>query len=131
KGVGISTMGIGNEWNDVFLDELASRTGGSSAYVNSPGAVVRFLNDRVRSLGSSYAERMHISIAPDPDIQLESVFKLMPNPQPVDISKQPLQLGTLENNRPVTVLIQFQMPATLQEGFRTMLRLDVTGDVLH
>ena len=31
KNIGISGMGIGSEWNDIFLDALASKTGGSSA----------------------------------------------------------------------------------------------------
>ncbi len=55
EGIGISAMGIGEEWNDEFLDALASRTGGTSTYVNSPTAVVRFLNERVRSLGDTLA----------------------------------------------------------------------------
>ena len=76
EGISISAMGIGEEWNDVFLDALASGTGGTSAYINSPSAVVRFLNERVRSLGDSFAERLHLSIAPDSDVVLESVFKL-------------------------------------------------------
>jgi len=31
-GVTISGLGIGNEWNDKFLDSLTSKTGGNSAY---------------------------------------------------------------------------------------------------
>lgn len=130
KGIAISAMGIGDEWNDVFLDALASRTGGNSAYVNSPSAVVRFLNDRVRSLGAAFAERLYMSVAPDADVMLESVFKLMPNPQPVDIQPQPIPIGALEYNRPLSVLIQLQMPPSNRAGFRTVVRLDVTGDIL-
>jgi Ca-activated chloride channel family protein len=129
-GIGISTMGIGDQWNDAFLDEIASRTGGHCAFINSPGAVVRFLNDRVRSLGSSFAERLSISIAPDPDVELESVFKLMPNPQPINIKPQPILLGALEYNRPISILIQLLVKATPQPAFRTLVRLEVNGDIL-
>nr|MBA3871723.1 VWA domain-containing protein [Anaerolineae bacterium] len=31
-GISISAMGLGQEWNDEFLDELASSTGGTSSY---------------------------------------------------------------------------------------------------
>ncbi len=129
-GIGISAMGIGEEWNDVFLDELASRTGGASAYISSPTAVVRFLDDRVRSLGESYAERMRLTIAPDADVKLETVFRLAPNAQPLDYSTQPIQMGPLQETRPMMVLLQLQMPAEMDKGFRTVARLDVTGDVL-
>lgn len=130
-GIGISAMGIGDEWNDTFLDALAATTGGASAFINSPAAVVRFLNDRVRSLGASFAERIQLTIAPDADVKLESIFKLQPSPQPVEIGPQPLLLGSLEANRTVSALLQLQMPPSTKTGFRTVARLDVTGDILY
>ena len=129
-GVAISAMGIGEEWNDTFLDDLASRTGGASAYINSPGAVSRFLKERVRSLGRSYAERMRISIAPDPDVTLESAFKLTPHPMPLPIEMQPIPLGSLEANRHSSVLLQLQLAPLEKTGFRSLARLDVTGDII-
>lgn len=130
EGIGISSMGIGDEWNDSFLDALASKTGGTSAYINSASSVVHFLNDRVRSLGDAFAERMHLTVAPDADVKLESVFKLLPSPQPIEISPQPIPIGALEFNRTMSILLQLQMPPSGKTGFRTVARLDVTGDVL-
>lgn len=130
EGIGISAMGIGEEWNDEFLDALASRTGGTSTYINSPNAVVRFLNERVRSLGDSLIERLKLVVAPDADIEIESLFKLQPNPQPLGMAPQPVPLGSLEFNRALTVLVQLQMPPSKRTGFRTVARIDVTGSVL-
>ncbi len=130
EGIGISAMGIGEEWNDQFLDALAAATGGTSAYIQSPKAVLQFLDERVRSLGNAFAERLQLTVAPDADVVLESAFRLQPTSQPIDVSPQPIQLGTLEKSRPVTVLIQLQMPPSAKTGFRTVARLDVTGDVL-
>jgi Ca-activated chloride channel family protein len=95
QGIAISAMGIGEEWNDVFLDALASQTGGNSAYINAPSQVLRFLNERVRSLGNAFAERMYLSIAPDADVVLESAFRLQPTPQPIDVHPQPIPIGAL------------------------------------
>lgn len=130
-GIGISAMGIGDEWNDAFLDSLASKTGGTCAYINSPGAVVKFLNERVRSLGASFAERITVSIAPDPDVSVESAFKLIPAPQPIPSDEQPLHLGALEASRSITLLLQLQMSKDLKEGSRSLIRLCVTGDILY
>src|SRR5258708_5522182 len=47
NGIGISAMGIGEEWNDSFLDQLASPTGGPSQYISQPRDVVPFLNERL------------------------------------------------------------------------------------
>jgi len=130
QGISISAMSIGEGWNDTFLDALAAQTGGTSAYINAPSQVVRFLNERVRSLGNVFAERLYLSIAPDADVVLESAFKLQPTPQPLEIHPQPIPIGALEISRPVSVILQLQMPPSSKTGFRTVSRIDVTGDIL-
>jgi Ca-activated chloride channel family protein len=129
-GIAISAMGLGQEWNDKFLDEIASTTGGSSAYITSANAVVRFLNDHVRNLSNIFAERVSISVAPDPNIRLESAFKLTPNPQPLSVEEGNIPLGSLQLNRTISVLLQFEMPADLSEEFHTVARLVSSGDIL-
>lgn len=130
QGVSISAMGLGQEWNDQFLDELASTTGGSSSYINSASAVVKFLNDHVRNLSNAFAERVRITVAPDPDVKLESAFKLAPHPQPLAITDGYIQLGSLQANRLISVLFQFQLPAKMELGFRSISRLVAYGDIL-
>src|SRR5690606_3035270 len=107
-----------------------SITGGNSDYIKSASAVVKFLNDHVRNLSDGFAERMQISIAPDPDIQLESAFKLSPQPQPLPIDQGYIPIGSLQANRIVSVLFQIQIPASIKNGFRSFARLVVTGDIL-
>ncbi|MFN8529403.1 MAG: VWA domain-containing protein [Anaerolineae bacterium] len=129
-GIVISTMGLGQEWNDDFLDKLASATGGSTTYINSIGSVVRFLNDHVRGLANMFAERIYLSVASDPDVKLESAFKLAPSPQPLTVDQATIPLGGLQSNRPISVLLQFELPANLNLGFRSIARLVVGGDIL-
>lgn len=131
EGISISAMGLGHDWNDKFLDELASKTGGNSIFINSAGAVVRFMNDQVRNLSNTFAERVRLSIAPDPDIQLELAFKLSPHPQPLLIEEGFIPLGSLQVNRPISVLLQLQLPGGMEEGFRSMARLVASGDILQ
>ncbi|NWG16670.1 MAG: VWA domain-containing protein [Chloroflexi bacterium] len=130
QGISISAMGLGQEWNDEFLDQLASVTGGTSSYINSASAVVSFLNNHVRNLSNAFAERVRLSVAPDPDVKLESAFKLSPHPQPLAIDDGYIQLGSLQANRHISVLLQFQLPANMPLGFRSVARLVAAGDVL-
>lgn len=131
EGIGISAMGLGSDWNDQFLDKLASMTGGASMYISSTDVVVKYLNDHVRNLSNAFAERMSLSIAPDPDIRLEMAFKLSPNPQPLDIETGILPLASLQANRPISVLLQFQLPPHMKLGFRTVVRMVASGDILQ
>src|SRR5512139_3779513 len=41
KNIGITGLGVGDEWNDIFLDALAGRTGGSSVYISNPKDIQR------------------------------------------------------------------------------------------
>lgn len=131
EGISISAMGLGHDWNDQFLDDLASRTGAHSTYIQSEKAVSKFLNDKVKNLSDSFAERMTLSAAPDPEIQLEMVFMLSPNPQPLSIIDGKIPLGTLQNRRPITLLLQFLMPGNMSHGFRPLGRLMVYGNILR
>jgi Ca-activated chloride channel homolog len=131
EGVGISAMGLGDEWNDSFLDKLATRTGGTSEYINSPAGVVRFLNDRVRALGRAFAERVAISLAPDADLKVESAFRLSPTAQPIAVDDDPIILGQLQAGRSTSMIFQLQLPPIQKEGFRTLMRIDVTGDIIR
>lgn len=130
QGISISAMGLGHDWNDAFLDQLASKTGGTSEYINSPNAVVQFLNDQVRNLSNAFAERIRLSVAPDADVVLEMAFKLSPTPQPLEITDGHIPLGSMQANRPIAVLLQFQLPANMENGFRSVSRLVATGDIL-
>ena len=130
EGIGISAMGLGHDWNDNFLDDLVSRTGGNSMYVNSANAVVNFLNDHVKNLTNAFAERVYLSVATDPDVQFESAFKLSPHPQPLEVGDGIIPLGSLQGTRPITVLLQFQLPGNMKEGFHYISRIVAYGDIL-
>jgi len=129
-GVTISAMGLGSDWNDEFLDSLASSTGGTSMYINSTDVVIKYLNEHVRALSNAFAERMELIAAPDPDINLEMAFKLSPNPQPIDINGGIIPLSSLQASRPISVLLQLQLPGRINAGFRTLIRLVATGYIL-
>jgi Ca-activated chloride channel family protein len=131
KGVAISAMGLGSDWNDDFLDKLASLTGGSSVYINSPDVVMRFFKEHVRSISNAFAERMSLSVAPDPDVKLEMAFQLSPSPQALFIEDGNIKLASLQPNRAISVLLQFQMPASMPIGFRTVARLVANGDIMR
>jgi Ca-activated chloride channel family protein len=131
EGIGISAMGIGEDWNDTFLDQLGARTGGTSEYIGNAAAVDRFMNERVRTLGQAYAERLTISVAPDPDIVVESAFRLLPSAQPLLVDRDPIPLGALNANLGAAVLFQLQLAPQRVQTIRSLVRIDVTGDMLR
>lgn len=131
RGVGISAMGLGDDWNDRFLDSLASRTGGSSAYISTPEGVGGFLLQRVRSLATAYAERVQLLVAPGPRAHIESVSRISPNPMMLDASTQPIPLGSVEGGSASRLMLEFHLTTEDAElGELYVGRVDLRGEVL-
>lgn len=131
QGIGISALGLGDEWNDKFLDQIASVTGGSSSYIKSSSAVVSFLDQHVpASLSNVFAERLTLSVAPDIGVKLRSAFKLTPHAQTLPANEGVIPLGDLQINLVTSILLQFELPANMTEGYRSIARMVAAGDIL-
>jgi Ca-activated chloride channel family protein len=128
-GVSISGLGLGDEWNDKFLDELASTTGGATAYITSPEQVKRFLQEKVRGLGAALGERLSLRVLCDQDVKLTQAFKLSPDAVPLEVSESPLRLGSLPKEQSIQLLLKFLLPPLL-EGARPIARLAVYADII-
>lgn len=106
QGIGITALGIGSEWNDAFLDNLASRTGGSSMYVSRPGDIEHLLKQKFHKLGQLYAERVRLEMDSGKEASLRSLFRLEPEVGNLPI-KAPIYLGGIPAEGSLSVLMEF------------------------
>jgi Ca-activated chloride channel family protein len=106
NGIGISALGIGHEWNDEFLDDLASRTGGSSMYVASPHDIQRVLMEKFNRLGRAFAEDTRLTFNLKEGIDLRYAFRLQPEPGLLPI-ESPVSLGPITRDSSLKVLMEF------------------------
>lgn len=130
-GIGISAMGLGNDWNEDLLDDVASVTGGSTTFIKNINDVAPFMNDYVKNISNAFAERINLSIATDVDVRLEMAFRLAPSPQPLQVVDGIIPLASLQAHRPAAVLLQFQLPPNMKTGFREVARFVTSGDILQ
>ena len=113
--VGITGMGIGNDWNDIFLDALAGKTGGSSAYISKPKDIQRLLVDKFNALISTYADDVLLEFKIPEHIKLNYVFRLQPEGGSVEL-ESPMHLGPILRDTPLHVLFEFLVsPPALAE----------------
>jgi Ca-activated chloride channel family protein len=114
-GISISGLGIGSEWNDAFLDHLAARTGGSSAYLSRPDEIKRFMTNKVRSLGQIYGERTAFDLATRSGVELTAAFRISPDAAELKTSS-PLLLGNVPKEPGLTLLMEFKVEPLNQES---------------
>jgi Ca-activated chloride channel family protein len=126
RNVGISAMGIGKEWNDIFLDILSTRTGGSSAYIAEPQDIKRLLLQKFSTLAQVYAEDVELHPAPVEGVELAYAFRLQPDPAPVLLDSSVLRLGPILQDTSTRVIFEYIIQPTAVKS-KTKIVLD--GDV--
>ena len=110
QGVRITGLGIGTEWNDLFLDELTGRTGGTSAYISRASDIRSFLQEKFTSLKQIFAERVTLNLALSPGVKLTSAFRLQPE-SAVLSTTFPARLGSIPKPSKLSVLLEIVVPA--------------------
>jgi Ca-activated chloride channel family protein len=108
EGIGISGLGIGSGWNDIFLDHLANITGGSSMFVSQPKDIERLLNEKFSNLSQAYAENVTLEFQAQENVEINYLFRLYPETGPL-ISENPIHLGPILHNELLSVLIEFRI----------------------
>jgi Ca-activated chloride channel homolog len=108
EGIGISGMGIGSGWNDVFLDQLATITGGSAMFVSQPKDIERLLNEKFTHLTQAFAENVTLEFEPEEGVELNYAFRLRPETTPLT-NENPLIMGPILHDDPLTVLLELRI----------------------
>ena len=108
QGISISGLGIGGEWNDAFLDQLANLTGGHTAYIAKSADIKGFLEDKFLRLGRTYADNIRFKYTSDAGITLNYAFRLQPEVDPLHLGEDGILLGSLLREEPLAVMMEFQ-----------------------
>lgn len=128
KGIGITAMGIGEDWNDELLDAIASRGGGTSAYIASPEQVHALLRSKIGSLGAIFATRLTLQVRTADRVRLESAFLTAPHLEPLAVSGGAIKLGSLESDATMRILLEIGV-GQHHPGEHRLLQLELRGDV--
>lgn len=104
-GVTISGLGIGNEWNDKFLDALTSKTGGNSTYVADPRDIKRFMEQKFNRLNKIFAENTILNLKLAPQVEIHYAFRLSPEPAKFPV-EMPINLGNIQHDAGLTIVFE-------------------------
>ncbi len=121
-GVGISGLGIGKEWNDLFLDVLATRTGGSSAYIVEPKDIKRLLLEKFNALAQTYAEDVTLTLTEIEGVELSYAFRLEPDAAPVTPQDNILHMGPILQDTSTRIIFEYIIqPKAVKSDVLTVL----------
>ncbi len=128
RGIALSAFGIGDDWNDRFLDQLVRPSGGRSAYIEAPSQIEGFLREQVSGLGATYAHNVRLEMKLPKGVRCNEAIKLSPYSLMLDFAARPLPLGSVEMRAPLSLLLELVISAQ-SSGARLEFGLDFKVDI--
>ncbi|MBK8988033.1 MAG: VWA domain-containing protein [Chloroflexi bacterium] len=126
--IGVTAFGIGNEWNDAFLDRLVTFSGGQSAFVEEPTQIITHLQQRIQGLGLIHARNLRLKKELPPQLTWQYGFKLLPFAQPLDASSPEIKLGNIEGKGALSFLLELALQPQQHEA-RIVIPLEISADI--
>jgi Ca-activated chloride channel family protein len=126
--IGVTAFGIGDEWNDAFLDRLVTFSGGQSAFIEEPTQIITYLQQRIQGLGLIHARNLRLKKEFPPHLTLQYGFKLLPFAQPLESVGPEIKLGNIEGKGALSFLLEMSLQPQQREA-RIMIPLEITADI--
>ena len=132
QGIAITSIGIGDEWNEKLLLKIAEASRGNSHWIQNPISILDAFQQEVEGMYSVAAVNLKVSARMSPGVRPIKVYSTVP--MIVDMSKKSvsnstvmLNLGTLDGKKGQIVLIESHIPAQKTGKFRVG-QVEVTYD---
>ncbi|MEX2144744.1 MAG: VWA domain-containing protein [Anaerolineales bacterium] len=110
-GVPLSAVGIGEQWNEDFIDQLVAKAGGSSLYADRNVEIQSLLERRFTGLNQSFANNVKIHYEAGSHNKLIYAFRLAPDLGMLS-AESPIFLGSVPMEGSLSVLLEFDVNAT-------------------
>ena len=135
KGIVVHALGLGDDWNEDLLDEVAEASGGSADFIDSPDKIVPFFERAVQSMQDTVVQNALMVLRLTNDIRPRQVWQVLPmisNLGYLPLSDQAVQvgLGELEKGQPRSLLVELLVgprPAGTYRVAQAEVSYDVPG----
>jgi Ca-activated chloride channel family protein len=129
-GITISAFGIGEDWNDVFLDKLAQAGGGTSHYIDAPSKIRKILKSRFEDLTDLALRKVRLRVKAAPYVRLVGAYRAAPHMEILFPDQQSsVAVGSISVGEPSTLLFEFSVHQDAP-GKHRLVRLELEGEVV-
>jgi len=121
--VHITALGLGAEWNEKLLDDLAEFSEGSSDYIADPNQIGNFFQRAVRSAQGTAATDARLLLRLVREATPRAVYRATPTIanlgyQPIGENEVSVRLGDLVFGQTASVVIDLMLPSRTAGSFR-------------
>lgn len=132
-GIPLVALGIGGDWNEKLLINLAAATGGQADYIAGPQQIVPYFQTAVQSMQATVVQNAELVLRLVTGINPRKIWRVVP--VIADLGYRPLSdrvvaapLGELEKGQGQALLVELMLPAR-QAGAYRIAQAEVAYDV--
>ena len=133
QGIAVTTIGIGEEWNEKLLLDIAEKSRGNSHWIQNPIAILDAFRQEVEGMQAVAAVNLKFTARMSPGVKAAKVYTTVP--MIADVSRKAVMgqnvvadLGGLDGKRGQAVLVEMSAPNQKAGKFR-LGQVEVTYDV--
>ncbi len=88
SGIGITALGVGDEWNEDLLSTVAAHGNSRSEYIASAEAIIPLFREEMRLLQGIVAQEMALTVRPAAGLAIQSFFRVSPEIAPLSLQER-------------------------------------------
>jgi Ca-activated chloride channel family protein len=111
EGIVVNALGLGDDWNEDLLDDIAEGSGGVADFIDSPDTIVAFFERAVQSMQDTVVQNGQMVLRLANDVTPRQVWQVLPmisnlGYRPLSDRDVQVTLGELEKGQPRSLLVE-------------------------
>jgi len=135
KGIVVNALGLGDDWNEDLLDDIAGASGGVADFIDSPDKIVAFFERAVQSMQDTVMQNAQMVLRLANGVTPRQVWQVLPmisnlGYRPLSDRDVQVTLGELEKSQPRSLLVELLVSPRPAGNYRIALaeiNYDVPG----
>ena len=129
QGIPLTMIGVGYDWNDKLLDEMADLSHGSSVFIDSPSQISQVFKEQIQALGMVVSHNLRLNIHLAERVSLREIYRVSPQINRLRLTEESVILGSLEQHKPQAVILELLLDSHTP-GSHRLLQVTAEGAVL-
>lgn len=127
EGIGTTTMGLGDEFNEELLMALANAGGGAYYYIESPEVMPSILDEELTGLLKLVGQNLTIAVSSPVSASLKQMNAY---PEERVSAGKVFRMGDVFGDEIKALVLELHVPAFATEGTHRLVSLDIAYDQL-
>ena len=133
RGIVVNALGLGDDWNEDLLDEIAEASGGRADFIDSPDKIVDFFEQAVQSMQDTVIQNAQMVLRLANGVTPRQVWQVLPmisnlGYRPLSDRDVQVTLGELEKGQPRSLLVELLI-GPRPEGLYRIAQAEISYDV--